>query len=131
MVNKVMNSINPWQRPTALLVFAVPCLSLVTRWGVGLASFLFVLAALLYFGQSRHVPGHAWPLVRPVLAAFLLHGVVALAYCVLRPDVMLGSVEKPPRMLPGAAAMALVIAARPDHSALWRGLAGGAIGRPA
>lgn len=66
--------------------------------------------------------------MRWVLAAFLLHFLMAFVYWIARPDLVLGSMEKPLRMLSCAAAMALVLAARPQPSALWWGLAGGAIG---
>ena len=127
MHNKFMNSVSSGQFPAALLVFALPCLGLVTRWGVNACSFLFLLSALFYCRRSGRALRRAWPQVRWVAAAFLLHFLVALVYLWIRPEMRLGTLEEPLRMLLCFSAMALVLAARPHRNALWLGLTGGTI----
>lgn len=114
-------------RLAELLLFAVPCLSLVTGWGVGLSSILFFLVALFYSRLAREALAQHWLQVRWVLLAFALPAAAALLFLALRPDVRGASVEKPLRMLLAASAMLVVLVCKPDRRALWGGVIGGAV----
>jgi O-antigen ligase len=108
------------------LAFLFPFLSLVTPFGVGLASFLFLISALILFKPSRDALVRHWPQVRWVVLAFLLHFLFVLACALLR-GASMSSIEKPARMLFAASAMVLVLAVRPSRRALWWGVSAGAI----
>lgn len=128
MHNNFMNSLSIRRCLAHGLLFALPCLCLVTRWGVGLCSFLFLLAGLLYFRQAWPALARHWKALRWVLAAFLCHFLLALLLLLLRPDAVLGSLEKPLRMFLASSALVLVLAARPSPASLEWGVAGGALG---
>ena len=112
----------------AALAFMLPFSSLLTLWGVSLCSFLFVLAALVHFQACRSALARHWPAIRWVAAALLVNFLFAVFCLALRPEVSLGSIEKPLRMLAAIAALALALAFRPPRSALWWGVTGGALG---
>lgn len=111
-----------------VLLFSLPFLSLITRWGVGLCSILFFLVALFYWVPSRAVLTRHLAASRWVLAAFALQLVVAILFFAVRPDTDLSTVEKPLRMLLGASAMLVVLVCNPDRKLLWAGVIMGAIG---
>lgn len=127
MNNNSTNSPGVKQAIAGVLLFAVPFLCLVSSWGVGACSVLFVLVGLFYFRQSRTALRAHWADVRWVLGAFVLHVAVTLLFLLLRPDMGGGSVEKPLRMLLAASAMLVVVACNPDRRLLWIGVIGGAV----
>lgn len=108
------------------LVFLLPCLSLVTSFGVGLVSFLFLASSLMLFKPSRDALLRHWPEIRWVVLAFLLHFLFVLACALLR-GVSMSSVEKPARMFLAAGSMAVVLAVRTPCRAMWWGVSAGAI----
>jgi len=108
------------------LVFLLPCLSLVTSFGVGLVSFLFLASSLMLFKPSRDALLRHWPEIRWVVLAFLLHFLFVLACALLR-GVSMSSVEKPLRMFLAASSMAVVLAARTPCRVMWWGVSAGAI----
>ena len=112
----------------AALAFMLPFLSLVTLWGVSLCSFLFLLAALAWIKPCRAALARHWPALRWVACAFLINSLFAVFCLLLRPELTMGSIEKPLRMLLGISALALVLAFRPPRAVLWWGVAGGAAG---
>jgi len=108
------------------LAFLLPCLSLVTLFGVGLVSFLFLGSSFIWFKPSRDALLRHWPAIRWVVLAFLLHAGFVLACALLR-GVSMSSVEKPVRMLLAVSALAVVVALRAPRRALWWGVSVGAI----
>ena len=107
------------------LAFLLPFLSLVTSFGVNLASILFLASALVLFKSSREALVRHWSQVRWVVLAFLLHFLFLLA-CVLLRGEKLTVLEKPARMLLSISAMAAVVAVRASRRALWWGASAGA-----
>jgi O-antigen ligase len=108
------------------LIFLLPFLVLITRFGVGLCSFAFFLAAIYYYRRAwpalvRHITE-----IRGVLIAFGVLLALAVAVFLLRDDGRLRDVEKPFRMLAAATVMLTVMACRPSRKALWWGLIAGA-----
>jgi O-antigen ligase len=110
----------------AALVFSFPLLSLVTDFGIGLSSFLFLGSALYCAREGYSALLRSWPRTRWVVFAFLAHLGFAL-FCYATRDVGLHSVEAPARMFFAASAMLMVQIARPGRNALWWGVAGGAL----
>ena len=108
------------------LAFLLPFLSLVTSFGVNLASFLFLVSALILFKPSRDALVRHWPEVRWVVLAFLLHFLFVLACALLRGDKM-NVVEKPVRTLLSVTVLAAVVASRAPRRALWWGASAGAV----
>lgn len=108
------------------LAFLLPFLSLVTSFGVNLASFLFLASALIFFKPSRDALVRHWPQVRWVVLAFLLHFLFVLACALLRGE-RLSVQEKPLRMLLSVSALVLVVAMRAPRRALWWGASAGAV----
>jgi O-antigen ligase len=108
------------------LAFLLPFVSLVTKSGVSLVSFLLLLSALISFKSSRDALVRHWPEVRWVVLAFLLHFVYVLA-CALVRGAAMSSVEKPARMFFAASALAVVLATRIPRRALWWGICAGAL----
>ncbi len=108
------------------LAFLLPFLSLVTSFGVNLASFLFLASALIFFKPSRDALVRHWPQVRWVVLAFLLHFLFVLACALLRGE-RLSVQEKPLRMLLSVSALVLVVAVRAPRRALWWGASAGAV----
>lgn len=103
-----------------------PLLSLVTGFGIGLAGFLFLFTACLWWRGCLAALRAHWPQTRWVLLAFLLHLACVLA---LAPGRTHGAnaVDGPLRMCSAGAAMLVVQAGRPSLRALWLGVAGGAL----
>ncbi len=125
-----INSINiagSKQGFAGLLVFLLPFLSLVTLSGVSALSFVFFLAALVLFPDTRAALARHWHPVRWVLAAFLLYFLFTALCFLIRPEAVLGTLEKPLRMLLAASALALVLAFKPGRNAMWWGAIGGAV----
>jgi O-antigen ligase len=108
------------------LAFLLPFSSLVTSFGVNLASFLFLVTALIFFKPSRDALVRHWPQVRWVVLAFLLHFLFVLACALLRGE-RLSVQEKPLRMLLSVSALVLVVAMRAPRRALWWGASAGAV----
>jgi O-antigen ligase len=109
------------------LIFLFPFLLLITNFGVGLCSFAFLLAAIVYRRQGwaelkRHLTD-----IRGVLVAFGVVWLLALLFVVFSPDGRLRDMEKPLRMLAAATVMLSVLASRPSRRALWWGLIAGAV----
>jgi O-antigen ligase len=109
------------------LIFLFPFLLLITRFGVGLCSFAFLITALLtwrrgWSGLQRHLTE-----IRPVLVAFAATLLLALLLGLLSGDGRLRDLEKPFRMLAAATVMLTVLACRPSRKALWWGLIAGAV----
>lgn len=128
MKNKLINWLASARGLACALMFLLPALSLVTAWGVSAISFLCIIAALYHFKPSRAALLAHWPQVRWVVLAFGANFLFATATFLARPEAGSGSVEKPLRMLLAVSALALVLAARPSASALWRGISVGALG---
>jgi O-antigen ligase len=110
----------------ALLVLLFPLLSLVTGFGIGLAGFLFLFTACLWWRGCLAALRAHWPQTRWVLLAFLLHLACMLALAPGRPHGA-NAVDGPLRMCIAGAAMLVVQAGRPSLRALWLGVAGGAL----
>jgi O-antigen ligase len=108
------------------LAFLLPCLSLVTLFGVSLVSFLFLISGLVLFKPCRDALRRHWPQVRWVVLAFLLYFLFVLACALLR-GVSMSAVEKPARMFFAVSALAVVLAVRPSQRALWWGAGAGAL----
>jgi O-antigen ligase len=118
----------PMQRWIGFLVFLFPFLSLITPFGIGFSSLVFVLAVLC-------VPRKAWAALAPhlreirwVLAAFGFYFLLALVCVLARPEATWGYLDKPSRMFLGlASALMLVVLARPARATLWWGVIAGAV----
>ncbi|KQY05698.1 MULTISPECIES: O-antigen ligase family protein [Massilia] len=120
------NTREPMRVWIGTLAFLLPFLSLVTSFGVNLASFLFLASALIFFKPSRDALVRHWPQVRWVVLAFLLHFLFVLACALLRGE-RLSVQEKPLRMLLSVSALVLVVAMRAPRRALWWGASAGAV----
>lgn len=116
----------PVQVWTGGLVFLLPLLMLVTVFGVGLISFLFLISALVLFKPSRDALRRDWPRIRWVVLAFLLQTLFVLA-CMLMRGSSMSMLEKPARMLLATSALALVLAVRAPRRAFWWGAVGDAL----
>lgn len=108
-----------------MLVFALPCVSLVTARGVGVCSVLFMLAWMLVFREGRQQLARHWSTVWPVVAAFGLYAALALLL-LLRPGAEETNTEKPLRMLLALAALPVILACKPERRLLWAGAIAGA-----
>ncbi|MTV40574.1 O-antigen ligase family protein [Duganella radicis] len=109
------------------LIFAFPFLLLITRPGVGLCSFAFLITAVVYHRRGwpellRHLTE-----IRGVLIAFGAVLLLALFLGLLSGDGRLRDLEKPFRMLAASTVMLTVLACRPSRKALWWGLIAGAV----
>ncbi len=116
------------QAVTAVLLFLLPFLCVTTTWGTSTCSFLIFLFAVAHAGTCKAALARHWGAVWPVVAAFACHFGFVLACFALRSEAILGSLEKPLRMLLAVSALALVLAFRPDRRLLWWGVIGGALG---
>lgn len=125
MLTKTMAPLRVW---TGALVFAVPSLILTTGFGIGLASFLFILTLPFVWSDARAALARHWPEVRWVVLAFLFNFGVVLVYYLMRPEEPLHTLEKPLRMFCALSALMVVLAARPSRRALWWGAVAGAVG---
>jgi O-antigen ligase len=108
------------------LLFSFPLLSLVTSFGIGLSSFLFLASALYYLRDSHSTLLRHWPQTRWVVYAFLAHLGFAL-FCWATRGAGLHILEAPARMLFAMSAMLVVQIGRPWRGTLWWGVAGGAL----
>jgi O-antigen ligase len=126
MNSNTTNTREPVRIWIGVLAFLLPFLSLVTIFGVSLASYLFLISALILFKPCRDALVRHWPQVRWVMLAFLLHFLFALA-CKLGRGTPWSSVEKPARMLFAFSAMLLVVALHAPRRALWWGVVAGAL----
>jgi O-antigen ligase len=111
---------------TNSLIFLFPFLLLITKFGVGLCSFAFLLVAIVcwrrgWSGLVRHLTE-----IRGVLIAFAAVLLLAALYGVVSGDGRLRDLEKPLRSLAAATVMLSVLACRPSRKALWWGLIAGA-----
>jgi O-antigen ligase len=126
MNSNLTHTREPVQIWTGFLAFLLPCLSLVTPFGVSLVSFLFLITALIFFKPCRDALTRHWPQLRWVVLAFLLHFLFVLG-CALVRGANMSSVEKPARMFFAVSALAAVLAARPPRRMLWWGVIAGAL----
>ncbi|MYM23152.1 O-antigen ligase family protein [Duganella sp. FT135W] len=109
------------------LIFAFPFLLLITRPGLGLCSFAFLITAALTWRRGwpellRHLTE-----IRGVLVAFGATLLLAIVLGLLSGDGRLRDLEKPFRMLAASTVMLTVLACRPSRKALWWGLIAGAV----
>lgn len=109
------------------LIFLFPFLLLITRFGVGLCSFAFLLTALLTWRRGWPALQRHLTEIRPVLVAFAATLALALLLGLLSGDGRLRDLEKPVRMLAASTVMLTVLAFRPSRKALWWGLIAGAV----
>lgn len=128
MNNNLMKMAASRQGLTGLMVFLLPCLSLVTLWGVSACSFLFFLLALVFWRDSANALMRHWSSVRWVVYAFLVNFLLTTLFYLIRPEAVLGNLEKPSRMFFAVSALALVLAHRPARATLWWGVTAGALG---
>jgi len=115
------------QRWIGFLVFLFPFLSLITPFGIGLSSLVFVLAALCVPRRSWAAIRTHWPDIRWVVAAFAFYFLFALLCVLARPEATWGYLDKPSRMFLGLSAALLVVLARPARASLWWGVIAGTI----
>jgi O-antigen ligase len=108
------------------LAFLFPFVSLVTKSGVSVGSFLFLITALILFKPCRTELVRHWPQVRWVVLAFLLHFLFVLG-CALVRGANMNTVDKPSRMFFAVSALAVVLALRPPRRMLWWGVIAGAL----
>lgn len=125
MLTKTTAPLRVW---TGALVFAVPALILTTGFGIGLASFLFILTLPFVWRDASAALARHWPDLRWVLLAFLFNFAVVLLYYLVRPEEPLHSLEKPLRMFCAASALMVVLSVRPSRRALWWGAVVGGAG---
>jgi O-antigen ligase len=125
MLTKTMAPLRVW---TGALVFAVPSLILTTGFGIGLASFLFILTLPFVWTDARAALARHWLDLRWVVLAFLFNFAVVLLYFLVRPEEPLHSLEKPLRMFCAVSALMVVLAARPSRRMLWWGAVAGGVG---
>jgi O-antigen ligase len=126
-MNNNLAKTSPATLVATVLVFLLPLLALVTKSGISITSFLFLLAAVGLYKDGGAALRRNWSQVWWVVAAFGAYFLYRVLCYIVRPDVILGTLEKPSRMLFAATALLVVLAARPAHKWLWRGIAGGAI----
>lgn len=117
----------PMQRGIGFLVFLFPFLSLITPFGIGFSSLVFVLVLACVPRKAWAALAPHWGEIRWVVAAFVYYCVLALLSVLLRPEASWGYLDKPSRMLFGLSAMALVVLARPPRATLWWGVIAGAL----
>jgi O-antigen ligase len=108
------------------LVLAFPLLSLVSGFGIGLASFLFAGTALAWRRDCGRLLRACFPHTRWVLLAFLLQ-LTDIAWLAAYRGHGITDLDGPVRMCMAVAAMLVVQAARPSGRCLWLGAAGGAV----
>lgn len=108
------------------LALGFPLLSLVTGFGIGLAGFLYLFTACLWWRPCVAALRGYFPRTRWVLLAFSLHLACVLWLAAGRTHGV-NAADGPARMLIACAAMLVVQAGRPPLRALWLGAAGGAL----
>jgi O-antigen ligase len=126
MNSNLTHTRDPVQFWIGSLAFLFPFVSLVTKSGVSVASFLFLITALILFKPCRHALARHWPQVRWVVLAFLLHFLFVLG-CALVRGANMNTVDKPSRMFFAVSALAAVLVARPPRRMLWWGVIAGAL----
>lgn len=108
------------------LVLMFPLLSLVTDAAIGLAGFLFLFTACLWWRDAGRALRAGWPHTRWVLLAFLLQLACVLWSAAGRAHG-LNAADAPARMALACSAMVVVQLARPSLRAFWLGISGGAL----
>ena len=108
------------------LVLAFPLFSLVSDVAIGLAGFLFLFSACLWWRDCVRVLRAHWSCTRWVLLAFLLHLACVLWLAAGRTHGA-NAVDAPARMCIACSAMLVVQAGRPPLRFLWLGAASGAL----
>jgi O-antigen ligase len=108
------------------LIFLFPFLLLITRFGTGLCSFAFLVAAIITWRRGWPALVRHLTEIRGVLIAFGAVLLLALLFALFSADGRLRDLEKPLRNLLAATAMLTVLACRPSRKALWWGLIAGA-----
>lgn len=117
----------PMQRWIGFLVFLFPFISLITPFGIGFSSIIFVLTVLCVPRKAWAAVAPHWREIRWVVAAFGYYFLLALAFVLARPEADWGYLDKPSRMFLGFSALMLVVLARPPRTYLWWGVIGGAL----
>lgn len=117
----------PMQRWIGFLVFLFPFLSLITPFGIGFSSVIFVLTLLCVPRKAWAAMAPHWREIRWVVAAFAYYFLLALVYVLARPEASWGYLDKPSRMFMGFSALMLVVLARPPRAVLWWGVIAGAL----
>lgn len=125
MNNNLIKLADPKQAVIGVLIFLFPFLSLITPFGIGLASFTLLIAALFFLKPGFSALRRHWRAIRWVVIFFAFNFLYTLVSFVVR-DYDPSAVEKPIRMLLAVSAMMLVMAAKPDRKSLWWGVIGGA-----
>ena len=109
------------------LIFLLPALALITRFGVSAAGFAFLLAAVFCWRAGKPRFLRHLTEIRLVLTAFGLSFAFALAGMLVHEDIGIRALEKPSRMLFCVTVMLAVLAVRPSRKALWGGLIAGSV----
>lgn len=109
------------------LVFLLPFLALISKIGVGLCSFGFLLAAIACGKDGLSLFRRHLSDIRGVLIACGLYFLFTAAVVAAHDDVMLRNLEKPARMLLSVTALICVLACRPRRKAFWLGLVAGVV----
>lgn len=107
------------------LIFLFPFLLLITSFGVGLCSFVFLLTAIIFYRKGWAALRPQLAEVRPTLLAFGVVWLIAALGVAFNSEVRLREMEKPIRMLATAGVMLTVLACRPNRKTLWWGLIAG------
>jgi O-antigen ligase len=110
------------------LIFLLPALTLITRFGVSAVGFAFLLAGIVCWRAAKPRFVRHLTEVRLVLTAFGASFVFALAGLLLHPDIQLRALEKPARIFFCVTVLLAVLASRPRRKALWWGLIAGTVG---
>jgi O-antigen ligase len=109
------------------LVFLLPCLTLISRFGTSLTSFGFLLGGILCWRAAKAPFLRHLTEIRYVLIAFGLSFAFALAGMLFHADIHLRALEKPSRMLACVSVLLALLAVRPSRKALWWGLIAGSV----
>lgn len=109
------------------LLFAPPFLFLIVRGGTGLVSILYLLLALVAWRRVGRAIAPHWRTLWPLLLAFALPLVLAVATWLGNDDMRLREFERPVRALACMAALGVVLAWRPPRKWLWWGVIAGAV----
>jgi O-antigen ligase len=108
------------------LIFLFPFLLLITNFGVGLCSFVFLITAIVYRRQGWPVLVRHLTEIRGVLVAFSAVLLLAILLGLVNGDGRMRDIEKPLRMLAAVTVTLTVLALRPSRKALWWGMIAGA-----
>ncbi|CAN7708261.1 O-antigen ligase family protein [Pseudoduganella sp. LjRoot289] len=110
------------------LVFLLPTLALVTRFGVSAMGFGFLLAAAFCWRAAKPRFVRHLTEIRFVLTALACSFAFALAGMLVHADIGIRALEKPSRMFFCVTVLLAVLAVRPSRKALWAGLIAGTVG---